>query len=99
MPAISVRLPEEIETRLAEEARLGHRPRSEIVRQAIDDYLKRCEHERFMENLVREARTAYETTGIRKESTELIKEADDEQATGQPHAKDAGDENAERWWQ
>lgn len=98
MSSISVRLPEDIETRLTEEARLGHCPRSEIVRQAIDDYLRRRAHERFMEDLVREARTAYDTTAIREESAELIKEADDEQTTSQPQPRDAGDTDTDPWW-
>jgi len=97
MSAISVRLPEDIETRLAEEARLGHCPRSEIVRQAIDDYLKRRAHERFMEDLVREARAAYDTTAIQEESAELIKEADDDQTASQAPAQDTGDTTAP-WW-
>jgi predicted transcriptional regulator len=92
MVAISVRLPDEIESRLSREAQLGQRTRSEIVRDAIEQYLKRREHERFMETLVEQARAAYRITDVRRESRELLDEA--EQDAGSAPDED----DTERWW-
>ena len=56
MSVISLRLPEDLEAKLEEEARLSSRPRSEIARDAIADYLVRLERERFLANLEAAAR-------------------------------------------
>ncbi len=92
MAAISVRLPDETESRLSREALLGQRPRSEIVREAIEQYLERREHERFMQTLVEEARAAYRIDAVRRESHELLEQA--EQDTGTTPDED----DTERWW-
>ena len=55
MPALSLRLSDELDHRLAEEAERVGLPRSEVARQAIADYLARCEREWFMAALVAEA--------------------------------------------
>jgi predicted transcriptional regulator len=99
MTAISLRLPDEIENRLSNEARIEGRPRSEIARAAIVEYLERREKERFMADLVEEARRAYADPEIRREAIEIAEEgtadvfdtvAEDERATGI-------DPN-EKWW-
>lgn len=98
MGAISIRLTEEIESRLLHEANLENRPRSEVVRRAIDEYLRRREHERFMENLVREARTAYANPAIRGESRELNEETSPAENEALRHAEGRGEEDTEQWW-
>jgi predicted DNA-binding protein len=56
MPLVSIRLPEDVEARLTREAdRLG-RPKSELARDAIIDYLERLERERFLSDIARAAR-------------------------------------------
>lgn len=92
MTVISVRLPDVTETGLSREAQLGQRPRSEIVREAIEQYLAHREHERFMQKLVTEARTAYGIDTVRRESRDLLDEAeqDDEPADNK------GDSG--QWW-
>lgn len=55
MPLVSIRLPEEVEARLAREAEREQRPKSEIARDAIVDYLKRIELERFIAEIARAA--------------------------------------------
>ncbi len=55
MPLVSIRLPEEVEARLAREAERERRPKSEIARQAIVDYLQRIERERFITEIARAA--------------------------------------------
>jgi len=56
MSVISLRLPDELEAKLQEEARLTSRPRSEVARDAIVDYLARQERERFLAGLEAAAR-------------------------------------------
>jgi predicted transcriptional regulator len=74
MPALSLRLPEDLDQRLEIEARIEQQPRSEVVRMAIVDYLARRERERFMAELVAEARTAYADVSIRHEAKEMAEE-------------------------
>lgn len=104
MPAISLRLPEEIETRLAEEERLEGRPRAEVIRAAIVEYVARRERERFMDELVAEARHAYSDPAFRDEARELAEEAivtgnealdiAEGRAPGEPWPEEQG----EKWW-
>lgn len=99
MTAISVRLPDEIETRLAEEARLEGRPRSEVAREAIAEYLERREKERFMAEMVEEVRRAYADPEIRRESLEIAEEGMGDffdAITADERA--AGIDPDEKWW-
>jgi len=96
MPALSLRLPEELEQRLDEEARQEGVPRSEVARAAISDYLARRERERFMAELVAEARSAYANDRIRDEALALAENfllLDDEAAPTSDKATDN-----ESWW-
>ena len=56
MATLSIRLSDELEEKLAEEARLRETNRSEIAREAVADYLRRRERERFMAEIVEAAR-------------------------------------------
>lgn len=56
MPLISIRLPDDVESSLAREAERSHRARSEVVRDAIVEYLSRRERERFLDAIARAAR-------------------------------------------
>jgi predicted DNA-binding protein len=56
MALISIRLPEEVESRLAGEAERTQRPKSDIAREAIVDYLDRIERERFLGDIARATR-------------------------------------------
>lgn len=104
MPALSLRLPEDLEHRLEEEAHREGLPRSEVARQAIADYLARRERERFMTELVAEAGAAYANKAIRREALEMAEEfmvTDNEaldiaegRKPGEPRPKESGD----RWW-
>lgn len=57
MSLVSIRLPKDVETRLAQEAERLRRPKSEIAREAIVDYLARMERERFLGEIARAARS------------------------------------------
>jgi len=56
MGTLSIRLSDDIEVKLEQEARLRETNRSEVAREAIDDYLRRRERERFMAEIVEAAR-------------------------------------------
>jgi|SRR5687768_11287309 predicted transcriptional regulator len=56
MPLVSIRLPDDVEARLTREAEQARRPKSEIARDAIVDYLERVERERFLAEIARAAR-------------------------------------------
>jgi predicted transcriptional regulator len=56
MSLVSIRLPDDVEARLAREAERAQRPKSEIARDAIVDYLERTERERFLAEIARAAR-------------------------------------------
>lgn len=74
MPALSLRLPEELDQRLAEEARLEGVPRSDVARNAISDYLARRERERFMAELVAAAGAMARNPAAADEARELNEE-------------------------
>ena len=75
MAAMSLRLPEELEAKLDEEARREGVGRSEVARTAIAEFLERKERERYIAAFVAEARAAYAEPEIREEAFALAKEA------------------------
>lgn len=101
MPALSLRLPEDLDHRLEEEANREGLPRSEVARNAISDYLTRREKERFMAELVAEARIAYTDEAIRREAVELAEgfvETDNEALDAAEGRKPGEPWSEERWW-
>ncbi len=99
MTAISIRLPEDIESRLAEEARLEGRPRSEVAREAIAEYLERREKERFMAEMVEEVRRAYADPEIRREALEIAEEGMGDMLNAiVAEEVAAGIDPNEKWW-
>lgn len=104
MPALSLRLPEDLDQRLETEARIEQQPRSEVVRIAIVDYLARRERERFMAELVAAATAMSETPAAIREARELSEEflpLDNEAldiAEGRKPGESVPDGSAERWW-
>lgn len=77
MSLVSIRLPEDVETRLAREAERARRPKSEIAREAIVDYLERMERDRFLGEIARAARSRddEEVLAVAEESLSLDNEA------------------------
>jgi predicted transcriptional regulator len=59
MSTVSLRIPDELDERLNQEARRENRPRSELLREALIEYLERKEKERCLSDFVAEARTGY----------------------------------------
>jgi predicted transcriptional regulator len=75
MAGLSLRLPEELETKLDEGARREGVARSEVARTAIAEFLERKARERHIAAFVAEARAAYADPVIRDEARTLAKEA------------------------
>lgn len=104
MDNLSLRLPEDLQERLAAEAKRAHKKRSELAREAIADYLHRQERDRFIAEFMAEARAFAKDPKARREAQELAEEgllSDNEaldiaegRAPGEPWSK----EQDERWW-
>lgn len=71
MAAFSLRLPHELERRLGEEARHCGQPRSEVIREALEELLRRREQERFMAGLVAAAEALTSDASARAESLDV----------------------------
>lgn len=74
MLVVSLRLPDEVDQRLAREAKLAHTVRAEIARRAIVEYLDRQERGRRVAALVAEARAAYGDPAVRREALAIADE-------------------------
>ena len=74
MAAFSLRLPHELERRLGEEARHCGQPRSELIREALEELLRRREQERFMAGLVAAAEALTSDASARAESLDVAAE-------------------------
>lgn len=102
MGSISLRLDEELELRLANEAHVEGKPRSEVIRSALAEYLERRERERFMAEMVGEMRQAYSSRARRLEAIELGEELlalDAETAdTGSDMNGADAQTPSDRWW-
>jgi predicted transcriptional regulator len=75
MAGLSLRLPDDLEAKLDEEARREGVGRSEVARTAIAEFLERRERERYVAAFVEEARAAYENPAARAGALALAEEA------------------------
>lgn len=104
MGAFSSRLPEELERRLGEEARQCGQPRSELIRQALEQLLRRREQERFMAGLVAAADALASNASARAELLDLAADclpADREAlalAEGAAAQHTPEQQTAQAWW-
>lgn len=99
MSNLSIRLPPEIDRCLREEARLSHKNRSEIARDAITEYIRRRARERYMADLVQEIRVAYGIPTIRQEAAAIADEASSDGLDAIVKAEHtAGLDPDEKWW-
>ena len=71
MPAFSLRLPSDLERRLGEEARHCGQPRSELIREALEELLRRRERERLVARLTAAAEALARDTSARAESLDV----------------------------
>jgi predicted transcriptional regulator len=97
--ALSLRLADDIDQRLAQEAEAEGRSRSEVARAAIVEYLDRRERERFMAEMVAAARALAGDPLASQESLEIANDLADEGLDAITEAeRAAGIDPAEKWW-
>ena len=100
MSNISIRLPEDLETRLDHEARLTGKKRSELVREAIVSHLRRMERARVVGEMVHEARALYSSPGARERDASATDEGlHDWLESIESEERDAGVDPGEQWWE
>lgn len=99
MATFSIRLPDELEQHLDEEARRADRKRADVVREAITEYLARKERERFMAELVEEVDRAYADPEIHRDALTIAEEAADDGLDAIiVEERAAGIDPDEKWW-
>ncbi|TPQ26486.1 ribbon-helix-helix protein, CopG family [Methylomonas sp. HW2-6] len=102
MPAISLRLPDDVEANLKAEAQLEGKSQSEIARLAITEYLARRERERFMAEMVEAARALANDPQARAEALQIAADfdaADDGLDRLIAEERAAGIDPDEKWWE
>lgn len=102
MPAISLRLPDDVEANLKAEAQLEGKSQSEIARLAITEYLARRERERFMAEMVEAARALANGPQARAEALQIAADfdaVDDGLDRLIAEERAAGIDPDEKWWE
>lgn len=105
MGTLSIRLPDELDQKLEQEARLVQKKRSELAREAIAEYIKARERERFMAEFLAEAKTVYSDETLRQEAREMAEDflpLDNEaldSAEGRTPGESWPEEKSENWWE
>jgi len=100
MSNISVRLPPEIERDLEEEARLTKRNRSDVVREAVSQYLSQRQKERMIDEMRQAARALYKAPKARREGIEIAEQGlEDWLDSIEREERAAGIDPDEKWWE
>lgn len=100
MPTLSVRFPDDLERKLAAEARLAHKGRSELVREAVQEYVVRRERERFMRDMIHEMKEWLGDHTARADSRELMAELPEDDMDAVLRSEtDSGANPGGRWWE
>lgn len=100
MSHLSVRLPKEVEHRLVREARLTGRNRSDLVREAVGQYLTQRERDRRIEEMKQAARLLSSDADAIRDSRELAEEGLEEWVESiEREERAAGVEPDEKWWE
>ena len=100
MANISVRLPHEIERDLEEEARLTRRNRSDVVREAVGEYLTRKHKERIIDEMRQAAKALYSNPDAVREGSEIAEAGvEDWLKNIEREERAAGIDPDEKWWE
>jgi len=91
MSTVSLRIPDDLDEKLNQAARRENRSRSELLREAVIEYLERMEKERFLNDFVAEAREGYGNSGVTRDARTI---ADDFLEL----ENEALDDTDEKWW-
>jgi len=99
MANISVRLPPDIEKGLEDEARLTERNRSDLVREAVGEYLARRQRDRLIDQMRLAARALYSDPDAVREGIEISEEGiEDWLESIEREERTAGIDPDQRWW-
>lgn len=101
MGNLSTRLPEEMERDLEYETRISGKRRSELVREAIGEYLAHRERERFMAEMIAAAKALYSDPEAVEEAREIQEDFDAVDTTIdrlEEEERAAGIDPDEKWW-
>ncbi len=104
MGAVSLRLPDDLERKLSQEATLSGQPRSQLIREALEDLLSRRERERVVAAMVAAATALAADPDARTEALAVAADflpAENEAlelAEGRAAGNGGDDPQDERWW-
>ncbi|CAL1241064.1 CopG family transcriptional regulator [Candidatus Methylocalor cossyra] len=104
MSILSIRLPDELDRQLQEEARRAEKTRSELVRDIVAEYLVKQEKARFMAELVAAAKAMANDPEAVAESLEIAEDffpLDNEAldiAEGRKPGEPWPEETEGKWW-
>ena len=104
MGAVSLRLPDDLERKLSQEATLSGQPRSQLIREALEDLLSRRERERVVAGMVAAAKALAADPEARTEALAVAADflpAENEAlelAEGRPAGTGGDHPQDERWW-
>lgn len=102
MANISVRLPPDIEKGLEDEARLTERNRSDLVREAVGEYLTRRQRDRLIDEMRQAARAFYSIPEAVAEMRQLQEEfhaIDTTLKRIEAEERSAGIDPDAKWWE
>ena len=104
MGAVSLRLPDDLERKLSQEATLSGQPRSQLIREALEDLLSRRERERVVAAMVAAAKALAADPDARAEAVAVaadflpVENEALELAQGRATGYVGDDAQDERWW-
>ncbi len=100
MGTLTLRLPEKLDRQLTVLAAQAHQNRSELVRTALEKFVRDQERKQFMDALVSEAKAAYADESVRREAREIAEEflPLDNEALDFAEGRKSGDPEPKKWW-
>ena len=100
MGTLTLRLPEKLDRQLTVLAAQTHQNRSELVRTALEKFLREMEREKFMAEMVEAARFLATNPEARAESLAIAEKfaVADGEALDIAEGRKPGDPEPEQWW-
>ena len=100
MGTLTLRLPEKLDRQLTVLAAQTHQNRSELVRTALEKFLREQKQKQFMDALVSEAKAAYADESVRREAREIAEDflPLDNEALDLAEGRKPGDPEPKQWW-
>jgi predicted transcriptional regulator len=99
MSSLSLRLPDDLDQKLAHEAAVTGLTRSEVIRQALAEHIRRQERARFITEYVQEAARGYADPALRQDAIDIAEEAVASGNEALEHAESARPDSDDGvWW-